>query len=344
MSVPCTLTGGGFQDSEGNVLANGSLTFVLSQDASVGGVNVCSGVEITFDLDANGNIVSGSQIWGNDVLSPVNTFYQVTGYTANGQRAWGPNNQQVIGTSFNLGTWVPNQVISWTPALSTVTLQHSGVNNSSQTLLNLESTDSSITITDEGGGTINLQSAATTPTAQFMYGPGRFDPVPGGFASGAIVDSVLRVYCALFNTPFSLSFTHLSAFEYSSAAGGGDIAFAIYDKTGNNLLWTSPTLNIANVPGGQLVTKSFAGFPTLAPGSYYLAWTATANTSCFGFPATGIGVMATLNGANKALYGYSANAATESGGVGGTIVFPSSLGTLTTTTGSTLYMPGTVLA
>lgn len=343
MSVPCTLTGGGFQDSEGNVLANGYLTFRLNQDASVGGESICSGIEVTINLDASGNAVSGSQIWGNDVLSPVNTFYQVTGYTSQGQPAWGPNNQQVTGTSFDLGTWVPNQVISWTPALSTVTLQHSGVNNSSQTLLNLESTDSSITITDEGGGTINLQSAATTPTAQFMYGPGRFDPVPGGFAEGPITDSALRVYCTLFNTRLSLSFTTLSLFGYSSAAGGGDIAFAIYDKTGNTLLWTSPTTNVPN-QAGEVFTKSLTGFPTLAPGSYYLAWTATANTSCFGFPGTGIGVVATLDGANKTVFGYSANAATESGGVGGTIVFPSSLGTLATVIAATIYMPGTVLA
>jgi len=121
MSSPCTLTGGSFQDSEGNVLALGYLTFRLSQDASVnGGSNICSGVEIRIALDSSGNVVGGSSIWGNDVLSPINTFYRVTGYTAAGQPAWGPNNQTIQGTSFNLGLWVPNQVISWVPTGSVV--------------------------------------------------------------------------------------------------------------------------------------------------------------------------------------------------------------------------------
>src|SRR5208337_1016706 len=116
MSSPCTLTGGSFQDSEGNVLALGYLTFRLSQDASVnGGSNICSGVEIRIALDVHGDVVGGSDIWGNDVLSPINTFYRVTGYTAKGQPAWGPNNQQVVGSTFDLGSWIPNQVVSWFP-------------------------------------------------------------------------------------------------------------------------------------------------------------------------------------------------------------------------------------
>jgi hypothetical protein len=120
MSSPCTITGGAFQDSEGNVLALGYLTFRLSQDASVNDSNICSGVEIRIALDSSGNVVGGSSIWGNDVLSPVNTFYRVTGYTAKGQPAWGPNNQQIVGSSFDLGSWIPNQVISWTPPESLI--------------------------------------------------------------------------------------------------------------------------------------------------------------------------------------------------------------------------------
>ena len=121
MSSPCTLTGGAFQDSEGNLLVNGYLEFILSQDCSVSGSgNICSGVKIRIALDSSGNVVGGSSIWGNDVLSPVNTYYRVTGYTAAGQPAWGPNNQQVAGSTFDLGTWVPNQVISWVPQGSVV--------------------------------------------------------------------------------------------------------------------------------------------------------------------------------------------------------------------------------
>ena len=168
MPSKCALTGGAFQDSEGNPLALGYLEFVLSQDCSVAGVgNIASGITITIALDANGNVSPspGAAIWGNDVLNPQPNFYRVTGYTAAGQPAWGPNNQQVTGAGFNLGTWVPNAVISWSPTVGQpITLEHNGVANSSQTLLNLESTDASVTITDVGGGTLNLQAAAAGPT------------------------------------------------------------------------------------------------------------------------------------------------------------------------------------
>lgn len=124
------LVGGAFQDSEGNVLANGYLEFVLNQDSSVTGVgNVGAGVKIRIQLDSDGNVASSTStpsaanqsIWGNDNLVPANTYYRVTGFTLEGQAAWGPNNQQVVGSSpFDVGTWVPNSVFSWTPPLQQI--------------------------------------------------------------------------------------------------------------------------------------------------------------------------------------------------------------------------------
>jgi hypothetical protein len=163
MSLPSQveLTGGAFQDAEGNVLANGYLHFLLSVDGSVSGVgNICSGIEIVIQLDSNGNAVAGQFIWGNDVILPPNSFYKVTGFTAEGQPAWGPNNQQVVGSSpFNLGSWIPNQIVSWTPSTSDITLLVDGTLASSQNRQNLYSSDDSVVITDEGGGNVNFQSA-----------------------------------------------------------------------------------------------------------------------------------------------------------------------------------------
>lgn len=113
------LIGGNFQDSEGNVLALGSLKMRLSQDESITGVGqIGAGIVLTIDLDSGG-AVSGSpvqSVWGNDQMTPLNSFYVVTGYDARGQLAWGPNNQQVIGDggTFDVGTWIPNTVLSWT--------------------------------------------------------------------------------------------------------------------------------------------------------------------------------------------------------------------------------------
>ncbi len=160
------LVGGNFQDPEGNLLVNGYLKMFLSQDGVVTGVgNICSGIEITIQLNSSASVsTSPAQfVWGNDAILPVNTYYKVTGYTAAGQPAWGPNIQQVVGAGpFDVGTWIPNQVISWVPPLTSITLENNGTLNSSQQFLNLESTDSSVIITDLGGGNINIQTGASS--------------------------------------------------------------------------------------------------------------------------------------------------------------------------------------
>jgi hypothetical protein len=92
-------------------------------------------------------------------MLPVNTFYKVSGYTAAGQLVFGPNNQQIIGVDgqFDVGTWVPNQVISWVPPLQPLELEVNGTPNQDQSLLNLTA-GSGVTITDEGNGNINFQA------------------------------------------------------------------------------------------------------------------------------------------------------------------------------------------
>jgi len=165
------LIGGAFQDTEGNVLANGYLMFFLNQDSEVNNFQICSGVAVRIQLDSAGNVASSSStppapnqfIWATDVLLPVNAYYRVTGYTVNGQIAWGPNNQQVTsggvgGGTFNLGTWIPNSVFSWVPSVQNLALQTNEVANGSQTLLDLHA-GSGITLTDNGSGRVTIVSS-----------------------------------------------------------------------------------------------------------------------------------------------------------------------------------------
>ena len=173
------LTGGAFQDSEGNVLANGSLKFKLNADNSVSGVgNIAAGIEVLVTLDSTGNVASSTStptapnqyIWATDVMTTPNAFYRVTGYTAQGQPAWGPNNQQVTsggvgGGTFSVGTWTPNQVFSWTPSVQSLALEVNDTPNLDQALLNLEA-GTGITITDEGGGSVQISSTASVGTDQ----------------------------------------------------------------------------------------------------------------------------------------------------------------------------------
>jgi hypothetical protein len=163
------LTGGAFQDSEGNVLNLGYLIFKLNQDNSVAGVgNICAGIEVKILLNSSGSISTSPQqfIWATDVFSTVNSFYTVTGYTAAGQPAWGPNNQQVVsggtgGGTFDVGLWVPNSVFSWTPPIQPLTLRTNGVLNGSQTTLNLKQ-GANVALTDDGVGGVTIAVTGIT--------------------------------------------------------------------------------------------------------------------------------------------------------------------------------------
>lgn len=111
MASPLILSGGGFQDVLGEPLADGYLIFELSKPTNVNGIYICNGVKIKIMLDSNGNVAGTQSLWGNDAMTPSDSYYRVTAYTASGQPAWGPNNQQVIGSgTFDIGTWVPNQI------------------------------------------------------------------------------------------------------------------------------------------------------------------------------------------------------------------------------------------
>lgn len=167
MSTTVQLTGGSFQDTEGNVLANGYLLFELSQDAQVNGnTEICAGYVVKILLNSSGSVSTSPDqfIWGNDVLSPAGTYYTVSAYTAAGQLVWGPNAQQVTGTpTFNVGTWVPGSVnvVSGGGGGTTIELETNGTANSSQTTLNLTA-GANITLTDEGSGAIQIAAAGSS--------------------------------------------------------------------------------------------------------------------------------------------------------------------------------------
>jgi hypothetical protein len=169
MAVKTQLIGGNFQDSTGAVLANGYLIMKLSSDEEVNNSLICSGVEIRIQLDANGNVVTSpaQYVWGNDVMFPVNSYYRVTGYTANGQSCYGPNNQQVVGPTFDTGSWTPNSVISWTPPAQSPSVEINGTQLSSATVVDFVNSPT-VTFVDTGSGqiTATASSVVTVPPGQ----------------------------------------------------------------------------------------------------------------------------------------------------------------------------------
>lgn len=112
MSTVNQITNGAFQDSEGNLLANGYLIFELNQDSIVNtNVQVCAGYKIKVQLNASGKVPSSpvSNLWPNDVLTPSGTFYLITGYTSSGELVYGPVAAQILSTPspFDLGAIIP---------------------------------------------------------------------------------------------------------------------------------------------------------------------------------------------------------------------------------------------
>jgi hypothetical protein len=79
-----SLTGtGGFQDASGAPLAFGTLKVQLMNDQLIGSSQICSGKEVVFNLDANGNVISGL-LWG-----PATYIFRA--YSAQGLMVWSMN-------------------------------------------------------------------------------------------------------------------------------------------------------------------------------------------------------------------------------------------------------------
>jgi hypothetical protein len=332
MATKTQLIGGAFQDGEGNPLSLGYLKMKLSQDASVSGVgNICSGIEITIQLDVDGNVVTSpaQSVWANTggILAPINTYYKVTGYTAAGQRAWGTNNQQVAaGATFNLGSWVPNSVISWFPDVSqSLAIEVAGAAFSSTTLLNFESSDSSVTITDEGGGVLNFQSsggASFDGDGAYFVGPGLTDLAElyiSDTVSTATFNSsanAVQVYLFQLDAEYTISKVSIVSIGNSFSVHA---TFGIYSYAGAKL-----------VDGGSFVELTGSGVQTnsitpvtLPAGVYWFAQSTDTSTSgqwpSVVITNTSLPSMLSTNSTRSAV---AANAA--SGGV-----LPATLGTLT---------------
>lgn len=108
MATIDTIQGGGFQDPGGNVLAGGKITFRLNSPAqTINDGQAVQDIPVSFTLDGSGNVPVGSNLYGNDQLTPSNTAYIVNIYNANGALARGPENWLIVGASpIDLGTIV----------------------------------------------------------------------------------------------------------------------------------------------------------------------------------------------------------------------------------------------
>lgn len=205
---------------------------------------------------------------------------------------------------------------------------------SNQLLLNFESSDSSVIITDAGNGLLNFQTPTGPPgagTADYMLGAGMFylnNVAPS--ENIAHVDLAGRVYCHRFNTPFMLNFTKMSFTSGSNLLGGGNINFGLYSDTGSLLFTTGPlfTPNSVNFRTDVTLSPAWAA----SPGSYILAWSISdaGNTNMWGWDLAGVlvdngGSTVDVGNRNGVInFGYAANSAGSAA-----TAMPATLGSLT---------------
>lgn len=288
MSITKTmLTGGNFQDAMGNLLANGYLTMKLSQDSQVNDSQVCSGVEINIVLDGNGDVAAYPTIpadqfvWANDVLSPVNSFYTVSGYTAEGQPAFGPNNQQVVsggigGGTFDTGTWIPNQVVSWAPALQTPQVFVNGTALSSTQEIDFIDS-ATIDFVDEGNGEISASARAGIPLSFSAVTTGTNTSATMTVGSGATLTfsgpgvlNANKLYgVAISNTAPTtgqiLTATSATTATWSTGgSSGGGIYPTLTPPVSTNFTWNNP--NSWPETTTDYPTKMLVVLPTIATG------------------------------------------------------------------------------
>jgi hypothetical protein len=350
MPTKTMLYGGNFQDSMGNLLVNGYLTMKLSADEEVNDSLICSGIVIRIQLDSNGDVASSSStptapdqyVWANDLMLPVNSYYQVTGFTANGQIAWGPNNQQVISNSsmiFDVGTWVPNYVISWTPPLQPLVVEVDGVASSSQSLINF--TDSAtVTFSNPSGGEI----VATATGSGFVISDDNFFLSTDMFGPATATDALMTDAisyaggCPAVAVNIQVPITiHKITINVTNATAGTFGYLAIYTLDGQTKLLDAGT-NAFNTGSIGIVTVTLGSPYLLDAGVYLVAWNNSDGTKS----VEAAGIVTSGSWSYDLVQLLTANAPRYVRGSNGVVAgnMPASLGTISVpNSGSTFDLP-----
>jgi hypothetical protein len=260
------LINGHFQDAEGNVLALGSLKMTLIQDEQLSSSTgqVCGGITLKILLDANGSVQGTSgdgfpaqSVWPTDQMNPLGASYVVTAYSAAGELAWGPNYNLLVpsGATFDVDNWVPNNsFVAAASGSGGTVLEVNGTPNIVQGLLNLESADSSVTITDLGNGTVNLEvagSSITLKTNGVLNGSQTLLNLLNGSGISVVADGIGNVTISDIgggapapNTPFSTPPIALSQTTNVTGQNGNNVVNLYflnlpYEITFSNLSWFS---------------------------------------------------------------------------------------------------------
>jgi hypothetical protein len=280
--TPITVTATVFDPGDNLVQGNAFVRFRLRNFDGLVPIVYATGVFVETQIDAfpNSDGLISQTLWANSVING-NTYYTVEFH--NNGRITSSGNYNISGnTNLNTAATISPSPVPSGP--NTIIFQNNGAMNSSQTTLNLENTDGSITITDEGGGTLNI--AATSSGASFSTaGQGFFlgaQSICGDAASidssGESINTDDVVYVMQLN--LEAAYTVRSAAVYVITSGGspGTINVGIYSESGAKLL-DSGALNMATASSQQFVQATLGSPIVIGPGTYWFAFASTPSGS-----------------------------------------------------------------
>ena len=170
------------------------------------------------------------------------------------------------------GISIVGNVISATGGGVPLVLQTNGTLNGSQGLLNLYSSDATVVLTDNGSGSVNLQSAGTTfgVAGQGYFVGGNVFPLVGAIGTPSVQPPALSTVVVIQQT-LEIGFTVRKVATYCTTGTGhaGDVlVVGLYTASGNLLLQASFDASTSSNP--QVVTLGSA--VNIPPGVYYFAY------------------------------------------------------------------------
>jgi hypothetical protein len=219
---------------------------------------------------------------------------------------------------------------------TSATFQTQGVNNLSQTLLNIEAIDSSIYVTNPSGGNVAIQGPQfeLSSPAWWSSGDGTtygFNTALGGaYGTG----NANEVKWWMSRIPFSLKVSKLCTLVSVNGTAGNVGGFAVYDSTGTTKLISFDNFSIATT---GLKTTTLGASVTLQPGIYIFA---SACSQASAGPASQPSYQAAST--SEGISPWSANGTKRSGTAANAMssgVLPSSLGALSVGGGGFAALP-----
>lgn len=326
MATTCLVTATITDPSQTSLLGNSFVRFRLRNFEGfipvVAGSNVVCESQINTYPNPAGAI--SQTLITNTAISPANTFYTV--------EFW--NQGRVISSAnyvFNANTDL-NTASNLNPApaptgTSAIIFENNGVLNSSQTLFNVESTDGSVTITDKGAGSINLQSAVVafnTAGQGGFWSAGLDETAPLWAAFTASAPSSVINQVTVFQFVLGIAYTiRTTSISVVGGQAGGTANFGIYSMAGNKLLDSG----IFSTAVGSTQLSNTLGAPVvLSAGTYYFAQSASATVPTV--TVFNLGSLPLVKAQALAAGIYAATAANSTSGG----VMPSTLGALSSAT------------